>query len=509
MTHYEEYEHHQDTKLLADEVYCQICGENYSNKIIKICCEYCPMTCCRICSETFILGQNYPHCMDNNCKKTWTRKFMVKTFTNDFMNKKYKKHREQILFEQEQSLLPETQLLVEREKYKNNEIKRIEEKCQKIDDEIYKLRMKRLRCDAYYNELKNDEFTVGIDTSDDNYIYDDNIILQKNNTFIHKCSNEDCRGFISSRWKCSLCETWTCNKCFVNMANYDIKEQHICKENDLATAKLIKSDCKPCPKCSVSIFKIEGCDQMFCTNCHTPFSWKTEKIYTGKQIHNPHYFEYIKQNSGTLMMDIQENNCHDTLNNDIAIRLCTFSSIMRTLYYDNCSERKEHERIFNDLICITRNIVHLNYVFIDNLNTQINNHEKNNQTDRIKYMTHVIDEDSFKKNIQINEKKKLKNEEYLNLYIMVRDTATDLILHFHNTIYEHYKKDTKLVLYSSKLNLKNDLETKKIMPNQLIAKLENLRCYANECLNDISKTYKSVKKEFDMNYNLINCKKNV
>ena len=67
---------------------------------------------------------------------------------------------------------------------------------------------------------------------------------------------------------------------------------HECNKADLETAELIRSSCKPCPKCGEAIEKQSGCDMMFCTSCHTPFSWRTMEIITRGNIHNPHYFEW-------------------------------------------------------------------------------------------------------------------------------------------------------------------------------------------------------------------------
>ena len=34
-----------------------------------------------------------------------------------------------------------------------------------------------------------------------------------NNRFIKKCGVDECKGFLSSQWKCGLCETHSCNEC--------------------------------------------------------------------------------------------------------------------------------------------------------------------------------------------------------------------------------------------------------------------------------------------------------
>ena len=73
---------------------------------------------------------------------------------------------------------------------------------------------------------------------------------------------------------------------------------HVCNPDALATARLIATDTKPCPKCGELITKVDGCDQMFCVMCHTPFCWRTGQVITHGAVHNPHYYEWQRQMNG-------------------------------------------------------------------------------------------------------------------------------------------------------------------------------------------------------------------
>jgi hypothetical protein len=116
--------------------------------------------------------------------------------------------------------------------------------------------------------------------------------------FIMRCPAEGCRGFLSTAYKCGTCECWTCVECHVSVG----KEKecgHTCNADTVLSAKAIKDETRPCPKCGTRIFKIDGCDQIWCTveTCHTAFSWNTGNIVTGI-IHNPHYYEWLRRREG-------------------------------------------------------------------------------------------------------------------------------------------------------------------------------------------------------------------
>ena len=101
-----------------------------------------------------------------------------------------------------------------------------------------------------------------------------NIINKKNKAYISKCG--------------------TCSKC-LEIKGDTQDADHTCDENNVKSAEIIKKDTKACPKCGTRIFKIYGCNQMWCTGCNTAFNWATGAIYASNaQFHNPHYVYFLK-----------------------------------------------------------------------------------------------------------------------------------------------------------------------------------------------------------------------
>lgn len=117
--------------------------------------------------------------------------------------------------------------------------------------------------------------------------------------FIRRCMRAECNGFLSTAWKCGLCEWYSCPTCFsVKGPTHDTP--HECKKEDIETAEMIKRDSKPCPKCGEFIYRTSGCNMMFCISCKTPWDWVTGKIVTKGHVHNPHYYEWLQRTGGQI-----------------------------------------------------------------------------------------------------------------------------------------------------------------------------------------------------------------
>lgn len=261
---------------------CKICCEKFNKSLhAKVTCV-CGFIACKTCVRTYLLSTTKdPHCMD--CKTQWSHKFIVDNLNRSYIDGDYKKHRKLLLVDREISKTPELMNLVERTKL-------IEDKS----DELTKLDNQFKEVKKLYSELstkiyeKRNEI-VRIKRGDTNV---------ERKKFIMPCPADNCKGYLSTQYKCEVCKLYTCPHCY-EIVGYTKEDPHTCLDANLQSAALIKKETKGCPQCGVRIYKISGCDQMWCTECKVAFSWNTGKVIYGGQIHNPHYYQYMRnQNEG-------------------------------------------------------------------------------------------------------------------------------------------------------------------------------------------------------------------
>jgi hypothetical protein len=177
--------------------------------------------------------------------------------------------------------------------------KKITEKRKKIREEQHRLR------ETHY-VTKQQEW----DASRVKYRIQENffggINKQAKRVVNRPCITENCKGFINCKGECPICNSVVCIDC--NVMKED--DNHECKQDDIETFKELSRSTRPCPKCNVRIHKINGCDQMWCVNCNTAFSWTRGTIEQGR-VHNPHYFDWLFNGQH------QENNNVEMMENDM------------------------------------------------------------------------------------------------------------------------------------------------------------------------------------------------
>ena len=433
---------------------CIICTEKYSKSIHKpIECQYCKFEACRECCQKYILNETVPKCMSPECNREWTRQFLSSKFTKVWISRDFKKHREDVLFNGERSLMPATQILVENILRKEH-----------LQEDITQIRLQISILYNRINDLQREYYRVGRADNGTNGATE-----EARAKFVRACPDPECRGFLSSQWKCGICEKWTCPTCHeVKGTERDV--EHVCDPNNVATAQLLATDTKPCPKCGEGIFKIDGCSQIWCVLCHTAFDWRTGKIEN--VIHNPHYYEYMrKQGNGEITRNPLDLPCGQReINHRIAtefVRLFSDHKISKT--YEQKAELDEYIRRTGH---ICQSIVHLRRVEMPRYTFD---RLVNNQELRIKYMRNQLAEDKFKILIQQSDKKHQKNREIYQVMQMIHDTATDIMLRFIDVV----KQPEWSLDYS------------------IMSEIPPLVEYANTCFREISLTYNSKSPTFN------------
>jgi len=220
--------------------------------------------------------------------------------------------------------------------------------------------------------------------------------------FIKKCGDPECRGFLSTRWKCGLCEKQTCTDCHEVIRCGENDPPHVCDPNVVETIKLLKTDTKNCPSCQTSITKIDGCDQMWCTQCKTGFSWSTGKIEM--KLHNPHYYEWRRQNGG---LDREPGD-----NQQCVTATDIFNNILNSVAIEN--------NLKLELIEKCRQCIH-------NSAYNTNPHIPDFEIYRIQYLRNYIDVGEFKSTLIRLNKAYSKKHELYTVYELLSTTFTDIM----------------------------------------------------------------------------------
>jgi len=293
---------------MTESTSCSICFDEFNKSTrMKSSCPYCKTGICRTCLQAYLLNDisDTPRCINNECGHGWERDFLDTCLTATFRLKTYKEHREKVLMDREKARLPETQA----QAANYAEAKRLTEAAQneinKLDAQIAALeKLKRpyqIEVSRSYGALSSfgqrpvrplheTASTTNTVSANPEDAAAARVVAA---AFIRPCPGPDCRGFLSTAWKCGICNCWTCPDCH-EFKGENRTSEHTCNPENVATAALITRESKPCPKCGVRISKIDGCDQMWCTACNTAFNWKTGIIANGP-VHNPHYFEYLRR----------------------------------------------------------------------------------------------------------------------------------------------------------------------------------------------------------------------
>lgn len=409
---------------------CSVCCSVFTKCVRKeVSCLYCQYKSCTECTRKYLLDTTKdPHCM--NCGVGWNREFLFQCFPKSFLHKELKERREQVLLEREKSMLAASVPHAEEELRKRGlekEIQRMEREKDALYQEIAVLNEKIYK-------TRNDMFRGGVKE-------------KEKREFIRACPATGCKGFLSTSWKCGLCGVWVCPECHeIKIGGRD--GEHTCDPEILKTVRVLDQETKPCPTCARCIFKISGCDQMWCTGCQTAFSWKTGKIEQGV-IHNPHYYEYMRKH-GNVPRNIGDVPCGG---------IPTVWEIQGAL-----KQRKVSSAHAVAVLHVTRCLYHIQQVEIPAHPMQEPGMHANLDL-RVRYLLNELNEEEWKKELQKRETRHQKNAAHRLIFDMVIAVGIDLL---HRFLGDAQKKDV----------------------GDLLREAENLRVHTNESLEEVGRMYK-------------------
>lgn len=444
------------SEQLSNEIIdpCPICINTYTKTLRKeIKCQFCNASTCAKCIESYLLSSiEDPHCV--HCRRAWSRSVLSGICTKTFLNHTYFKFRQGILLNREKSFMPQFQLQAEREKRALELIK---------DDIVLakKYNVMHAEYNAQLTAISTQRILIARRVANARAGRDEegastDVTVAERSKFVRRCTFEGCKGFLSSVWKCGICANWVCPDCF-EVKGLDKDIVHVCNKDMLDTANLIKKDTKPCPSCGEMIMKIEGCDQMFCTACHNPFSWISGKVITMGTIHNPHYFQWLARGGNPI-----PRNQHDVPCGGLPDAYQLRRSLLRIL----------PELELNRIMAIFRTCAHT-------IDVERNRHARhltptNNQDIGIQYMLNSITEDEWKRVLAKRERDRQKSNEIRDVLDAFNGASIDLFRRIEVT-------PAQANAYT--------LTTITPVINGLLLELEALRQFTMDALCDISRSF--------------------
>ena len=334
------------------------------------------------CQKRYLLDSiQEPHCM--SCKKVWSLEFMNENFTQSFMKKEYRENRETIFFKEEETHFPAILPVAEHRK-----------KIDDVDSQITAKKSEMKANDENEDQMVRDQRAIHRGLVDEldilmtrrRKLVSKDVSAEKREV-VMKCPLGECRGFLDARFFCAMCDSQVCRDCHVKKD--ETEQKHECKKDDVATIQELNRSTKPCPKCHTRIFKTDGCDQMFCVQCHTPFSWKTGQVETGV-IHNPHYFEQLRAGNIVHQRHQPHQGGCGAMRDALQVRRIAEKAFKKVPI-------DEEKRLNDEIFHYYQQLVHYRAVYLPRFTIVVDRTDE-----RIKFLTGKLDEKKFKQRLYVH-----------------------------------------------------------------------------------------------------------
>lgn len=403
---------------------CQICGYEIDleeHRKFRCPSTSCAKVACFSCVKRYIIdSENDANCMF--CFSVISLDYFHKRVPLKFIGELRHHRANKVMLAMEKNLLSQTMPYV---KFKIAEID-YNHKIAKLTEEL----------EHIFSQPKLTDYQRELQTTRTNLlkrVYHQDLMILKEDyfgksgpTFVYSCSSTTgCRGFVDINGLCGVCKKQTCIKCRIT----NIDNKHECKREDLASAELITNDTKGCPKCGTRIYKVSGCDHMFCIHCKTGFDWRTLKVLDNRRNTNPLYDEWRRQSNDSTQDNLLMN---------------------KNIFFDRNEGHTSNNYFLKIFNCISLILQKIN----DRSNRNDWQRDQNVRLElRIKYLMKEIDEKQWVSRLKaLHKREEKKNETHQVLTTFARN-AIDHI---------------------------NCLKDKRIKCPEIFFKLNNLRCLFNE-----------------------------
>lgn len=466
-----------------------VCMEDFDEKKVKIItCAFCSSNneknhYCAGCLKSYLSDHSdQPHWNCMICKTKFSTTYIMNTYPPSVVNGTFKDLQKKNLLQSQLAMLPATDGAMQREKL-SRENKR---KRKELEAHIARLQQQ-------ISDLEDEvEPSEGSEPGG----------KRQRLTVFTRCEKGECRGFLREedglrgKLKCNVCDSIFCKKCMGEMAKFgeNTELRHVspeveegvaeCDEDAVATVKELHNNVKKCPEdnCGALISKVEGCDQMFCVMCKTAFSWNTGQKVRSSNLHNPHYLEWMRnrgEDGGPIRRELADIPCGGlpSLEHFYEAQRAFFGKVSLT----KSVMRRTDEKFKRLETAVSFLIMHMNHN-VDVETPRYRNRDvetrQANEKDRVSYLLRDIDEKQLADRTHQMFKRNLKNNEFLDVVVMVNETGSELL---RRILYELREADNSVKTADDVDRLYKEAKEKSwYVPEKVYCKKERLRKAARD-----------------------------
>jgi len=444
----------EDSNTMYD---CIICIEKVTNLIT---CKYCNKSCCYDCFERYILDSGLTHkCM--HCSIKLLFEDIIEMSNKDWYDNTFRPIRRKLLVSEQKKLFDysttrQAKIYFEAKQLSGQPriLKTLnQDVCSKSNGCVMPSWcgfscQHSITPDEYISELEIldnnvlmanrcvEDFGRGWETFNFETLQfegETNMTNDLYNLNVFPCPISKCIGYVVN----DVCNI--CNKTFCKLCKEEKKTGHKCDADTVKSILEINAVCRSCPKCYVKIYKVDGCDQIFCTKCKTTFSWATSRIIIN-QAYQPIYAEWTTRNNKLIRgLRKDEYNCNEYITVD---NLISCFSLNAKQNYKKCKNMISLDDIFEPLKSEEQYLavflrLHENIL---NVRATAGNHANISpfyaQELRVQFLAKEIDKKGFIKLIEERDFDYNKSIMHYNIYNFVYTSATILFDNldlFHKT----------------------------------------------------------------------------